>query len=151
MLFLDWAATGSIPTFPKFFLGKIIDDDAEVNLWRCLEESGPWLKNIDWTHLVLASGNLVLQKRKQSMSSQRLTGEAFLGPIKLSTDFFSQLESVFRLLSQKVLPDLFCLEHQKVKPVTARQDFSDLEGSTRLLLNHIRSNRSLMPNLSRKI
>ena len=74
------------------------------------------------------------------MSSQRLTGEAFLGPIKLSTDFFSQL------LSQKVLPDLLCLEHQKVKPVTARQDFSDLEGSTGLLLNHIRSNRSLMPD-----
>ena len=33
-----------------------------VNQWRWLEESGHWLENVDRTHLVLASGNQVLQK-----------------------------------------------------------------------------------------
>ena len=28
----------------------------------CLEESGQWLENVDQTHLVMASGKLVLQK-----------------------------------------------------------------------------------------
>ena len=37
-------------------------DVAEVNPWRCLEESGQWLGNFDPTHLVLASGKLLLQK-----------------------------------------------------------------------------------------
>ena len=38
-------------------------DVAEVNQWRWLEEGGPWLENVDPTHLVLhlASGKLVLQ------------------------------------------------------------------------------------------
>ena len=35
---------------------------AEINQWRCLEESGQWLENVDGTHLVLASGKLELQK-----------------------------------------------------------------------------------------
>ena len=35
---------------------------AEVYQWRCIEESGLWLKNVDRTHLVLNSGKLVLQK-----------------------------------------------------------------------------------------
>ena len=34
----------------------------EVNQQRCLEESGQWLENVDRTHLVLASGKLVLQR-----------------------------------------------------------------------------------------
>ena len=34
----------------------------EVNQQRCLEESGQWLENVDCTHLVLASGKLVLQR-----------------------------------------------------------------------------------------
>ena len=34
-----------------------------VNQRRCLEESGQRLENVDRTHLVLASGKLVLQKR----------------------------------------------------------------------------------------
>ena len=38
-------------------------DVAEVNQRQCLEESGQWLENVDRTHLVLASGKLVLQKR----------------------------------------------------------------------------------------
>ena len=45
----------------KNFRAKIVDV-AEVNQWRCLEESGKWLENVDRTHLVLASGKLVLQK-----------------------------------------------------------------------------------------
>ena len=50
-IFASWpAAPGLIPSFPWYFLGK-------VNQWRCLEESGQWLENIDWTHL-----KLVLQK-----------------------------------------------------------------------------------------
>ena len=36
---------------------------AEVNHPCCFEESGQWLENVDQTHLVLASGKLVLQTR----------------------------------------------------------------------------------------
>ena len=32
------------------------------NQWRCLEESGQCLENVDQTHLVPASGKLVLEK-----------------------------------------------------------------------------------------
>ena len=42
---------------PKKFRGKFIDA-AE----HCFEESGQRLENVDRTHLVLASGKLVLQK-----------------------------------------------------------------------------------------
>ena len=45
-----------------FFSGKIIDV-AEVDQLPWLEESGQWLKNVDRTHLVLARGKTVLQKR----------------------------------------------------------------------------------------
>ena len=38
-------------------------DAAEVNQRRCIEESGQWLENVDRTHLVLASGELVLQTK----------------------------------------------------------------------------------------
>ena len=34
---------------------------ADVNQWCWLEESGQWLENVIWTHLVLASGKQVLQ------------------------------------------------------------------------------------------
>ena len=47
------------PAFPIFLRGKIINV-SEVNQWRCLEESGQWLENVDRTHLVLASGKPVL-------------------------------------------------------------------------------------------
>ena len=46
---------GSIPSVPKKFSEEKIVDVAEVNQWRCLEESGLWLENVDQTHLVLAS------------------------------------------------------------------------------------------------
>ena len=52
----------SIPTVPEFFSEEKIADVAEVNQWHCLEESGQWLENVDRTHLVLASGKLILQK-----------------------------------------------------------------------------------------
>ena len=39
----------------------MVDFD-EVHQRCCLEESGQWLENVDGTHLVLASGKLVLQK-----------------------------------------------------------------------------------------
>ena len=55
------AALVLFPAFLKFFRGKIINV-SEVNQWRWLEESGQWLENVDQTHLVLASGKLVLQK-----------------------------------------------------------------------------------------
>ena len=45
----------------KFTQGKILSV-AEVNQLSCLEESGQWLENVDLTHLVVASGKLVLQK-----------------------------------------------------------------------------------------
>ena len=57
----DPAAPGSIPSFTKIIFEEIFDV-AEVYQWRCLEERGEWLKNVDLTHLVLASGKLVLQK-----------------------------------------------------------------------------------------
>ena len=38
-------------------------DIAKVNVPLWLEESGQWLENADPTHLVLASGKSVLQKR----------------------------------------------------------------------------------------
>ena len=37
-------------------------DVAEIYQWRWLEECGQRLENVDQSHLVLASGKLVLQK-----------------------------------------------------------------------------------------
>ena len=37
-------------------------DIVEVNQWHTLEESGEMLENVDRTHLVMASGEQVLQK-----------------------------------------------------------------------------------------
>ena len=54
--------------FPIFFRGNIIDV-AEADQWGSLEESGQWLENVDQTHLVLASGKPVLQKRFDSLGS----------------------------------------------------------------------------------
>ena len=65
---------GLIPRVPeKNFRGKIIDV-AEVNQQHWIEERGQWLENVDRTHLVLASGKPVLQKkffrRRSSQSMQ---------------------------------------------------------------------------------
>ena len=48
---------------PKIISEEKIVHVAEVNQQRCSEESRQWLENVDQTHLVLASGKLVLQKR----------------------------------------------------------------------------------------
>ena len=57
------AAPGSIPTIPPQKIGGKIIHVAEVNQRRWQQESRQWLENVDWTHLVLASGKTVLQKR----------------------------------------------------------------------------------------
>ena len=44
-----------IPAFPNFFQ-MIFFGVAEVYQWRCLEERGQWVENVNRTHLVLASG-----------------------------------------------------------------------------------------------
>ena len=49
--------------FGIFLRGKIINI-AEVYKHRWLEESGPWLENVDQTHLVLTSGKPEPQKKK---------------------------------------------------------------------------------------
>ena len=59
---LDSAAAGLISGIPNLFQMKKIVDVAEVNQQHCLEESGQWLCNVDQTHLLLASGKLVLNK-----------------------------------------------------------------------------------------
>ena len=51
-----------IPSIQDFFSVRKIVDVAEVNQRCCLDESGQWLEDVDQTHLVLASGKLVLQK-----------------------------------------------------------------------------------------
>ena len=57
----DPAAPGSILRVPEIIseMTKFVAA-TEVNQQRCLEESGQWLENVDCTHLVLASGKLVL-------------------------------------------------------------------------------------------
>jgi len=58
-----------IPSVPKVFSNteKINFDVAEINQRHCLEESGQRLENADRTHLVVASGKLVLQKPSFSL------------------------------------------------------------------------------------
>ena len=63
-VFASWpSALGSIPSIPKKSEENIINV-AKVNQRHLLEESGLWLENVDWTHLVPASGMLDLQKVK---------------------------------------------------------------------------------------
>ena len=52
------------PRIPRILAEEKIVDVAEVNQWRCLEESREWIENVDQTHLVLASDKLVLHKIK---------------------------------------------------------------------------------------
>ena len=49
----DPAALGSLPSIHDFFSEKKLS---------CFQETGRWLESVDRTHLVLASGKLVLQK-----------------------------------------------------------------------------------------
>ena len=65
----DPAAPALIPNVPKKNSEENFVNVAEVNQWRCLEQSGQWLENVDWTHLALASGKVVLQKVLNKPSS----------------------------------------------------------------------------------
>ena len=72
----------SISSCPEFdpqcscnFSKEKIADVAEVNQWRCLEESGQWLENVDGTLLVLASGKLSTQHHQPSLSTNSLHTE----------------------------------------------------------------------------
>ena len=49
-----------IPNIPQKISEEKIVDVAEVNRWHRQKERGQWLENVDWTHLVPASGKLVL-------------------------------------------------------------------------------------------
>ena len=53
-MLLDPAAQGFIPSVPRKNSEEKIVNVAEVNQWRCLEESRKWLENVNRTHLVLA-------------------------------------------------------------------------------------------------
>ena len=53
---------------------KIVDI-ADGYQWSCFEESGQWLENVVLTHLVLASGKLVLQKRKLMINYKPIQSE----------------------------------------------------------------------------
>ena len=55
------AAPGLIASVPNNFSEEKIADVSEDNKWRCLEERRQCLENVDPTHLVLASGKIVLQ------------------------------------------------------------------------------------------
>ena len=60
---MDPAALISIPSLSKKNSKEKIVNAAEVNQWRCLEERRKRLENVDQTHVVLASGKVVLQKK----------------------------------------------------------------------------------------
>ena len=73
MVSIEPAAPGSVPSTAKKIHRKKIVDAAEVNQRCCVQESGKWLEDVDWTHLVLASGKLVLQNRKQESRLKLVT------------------------------------------------------------------------------
>ena len=56
------ASRPSCTIVPEIFSEEKNVHIAEVNQIRCFEESGQWLQNVDWTHLVLASGKRVSTK-----------------------------------------------------------------------------------------
>ena len=53
------------PSIPKTISEEKNVDVAEVNQRHCIEESRQRLDNVDLIHLVLVSGKLVLQKKKE--------------------------------------------------------------------------------------
>ena len=66
---------GSISSVPLFSLEEEFWVLLKLINVGCLEESGQWLENVDPTHLVLASGKLVLQKS---------IGKSLAGPNSIS-------------------------------------------------------------------
>ena len=61
-LLSDPAAPGSILSILRKNSKEKIDNIDQVHQWHYLEESRPWLENVDRTHLVMACDKLVLQK-----------------------------------------------------------------------------------------
>ena len=53
------------PSIPKKISEEKNVDVTEVNQRHCIEESRQRLDNVDLIHLVLVSGKLVLQKKKE--------------------------------------------------------------------------------------
>ena len=64
------SAPSSILSVPEKFSEEQIDNIADVNQLCCQEESGKWLANVVRTHLVLATGKLVLQITMEWLSMQ---------------------------------------------------------------------------------
>ena len=58
----DPSTPGLILSAPEFFSEEKTVDVAEIYQRHYFDESGQWLENVDQTHLVLARGELVLQK-----------------------------------------------------------------------------------------
>ena len=57
------AAPGLIPCSTEVFSEEKIPEAAVVNQWLCFKESGQWLETVDQTHLVIATGKLVLKNK----------------------------------------------------------------------------------------
>ena len=91
------------PGFPKFCNKKIVDV-AEVNQWRCLEDSGQWLENVDRAHLALTSGKPVLQKILQRRGEPRNFCFSFIFSRK---QHYRLLHPLIRLLPLKVQAIVF--------------------------------------------
>ena len=78
-----------IPTVPKFFSEEFFFDVAEANQWRCLEESGHRLENVDQTHQVMASDKPFYKFFQSEMLSFTKEGH--------NTDVYGQRKSAFIL------------------------------------------------------
>ena len=63
------------PTIDYRYSQKNYFDVAEIYQWRWLEESGQRLENVDQSHLVLASGKLVLQKTRVQSIGKTTTSD----------------------------------------------------------------------------
>ena len=99
-----FASRHSCPGFEskhsQIFSEEKIVDFAKGYQRHCLEESGQWLENADQTHLVLASGKLVLQKSlsNEIFCSEFRSGQAF--------HLYQVVGSIFLLLLLQVSSEM---------------------------------------------
>ena len=70
----DPATPGSLPSIPQKIPEEKIVDVAEVDRRCCLEESGHWHENVDLTHPVPVSGNLVQKNLEVLRFEPRVAG-----------------------------------------------------------------------------
>ena len=87
-------------SFPKNISVEKNAGVAEVNQQLCLKESGQWLESVDQTHLVLASGKLVV------VVSLSVSGLSFF--IYSIFSFRNNLISLTSLASNIYLKKNFC-------------------------------------------